>query len=162
MTNTNSQASGRSAHPDEEALPGLLDSGPSLADGDYVDLPSHEADASAASPAPVDTAPGADTTAPLADTDNGPNNKALMWHDDEGKGRIPLGTNGFLDKTLTTVRSGRRENALIAILQHAQPIDIDGGLAGALGHGKRSNYFGNYTRVLFQSDSLCGGLNPQS
>ena len=123
MTNTNSQASGHSARHDEAACPGVLDPGTSLGDSAYNESPSHEADGSAASLAPGAMPPSADTTAPLEDSEDGPDDEALMWHDEEGKGRIPLGTHGFLDKSLTTVRPGRRERALIGILQHAHSTD---------------------------------------
>ena len=120
--------------------------------------PSCETDGRASSVAPDGVAPSEDTTAPLAALEGGPDNKANMWNDDEGKGRIPLGTNGFLDKTLTTVRPGRRETALVGILQHAASQDDESGLAAALGHGRRTGYFEEHTRTLFKTDGPCGGL----
>ena len=51
-----------------------------MGDSEYVESPSHEADGSAASLAPGGTAPSADTTAPLADYEDGPEDEALMCH----------------------------------------------------------------------------------
>ena len=122
---------------------------------------SRETDGSAYSVAPDDVAPSTDTTAPLADVEDGPDEEANLWNDEEGTGRIALGQTGFLDKSGTTVRPGRRENALVALLQYAGSTNVNG-LAEALGHGRRTKWFYEHHKTLFKLEGPLGGIKPQS
>ena len=125
MISTNSQDNGRRLLADKHAPSGSFHLDNTLRDQDVDKSHPLPPDGGGGSPMPVAPAPLAGINAAGVDANNGSEDDDLMWNDDKGKGRITFGTHGFLDPTGKNVVSGRRENALIGMLQHAKSVDDD-------------------------------------
>jgi hypothetical protein len=85
--------------------------------------------------------------------------------DGEGAGRIALAS--FISADGLRVRPGRREQALIALLQfavsssHQVPSNSSGsGIVLTLGHGNRTEWIRLNSELIFREDGPLGGFNP--